>query len=50
VKYKIDDNKSLVTYPVSRELNGRKYHLDGEDAIARVEYSELQPLLIFVIH
>lgn len=39
------DNKSLVTYPVSRELNGRKYHLDGEDAISRAEYPELQSIL-----
>ena len=36
------DDKSLVTYPVSKDLNARKFHLDGEDAITKVDYPELE--------
>ena len=38
-------DSELTTYPVSKDLNSRKVHLDGEDAIEKVAYAELAPLL-----
>lgn len=39
------DDSSLETYPVTKEINSTKYHLDNDEVIRPVEYSELQPFL-----
>jgi len=35
------DDDSLITYPVTQEINSRKYHLDNPEVIQPVEYTNI---------